>query len=501
MDALEKDNPLLPTDSASLVVVLRLKATSLRNRIRQDLVDSPLRLFSVAAFILFIWAALYVLFFEVFRFIQFRSLESIVAIPYVFHFFFIALMAMLAFSTGILCFGGLYTGGEPQFLMTVPLRPWHVVVTKYVESLVLSSWSLLLLGLPLMMAMARVTQEPWYFYPLFIGLFLSFVAIPGAVGLTAAHAASLYFPRSAKRMMILATLVVLVVGARFAIRLYTDTNADSTKWLKTFFSQLSAIRGPFWPSTWVTDGIVAASRGKPVEAFFYLLVTFANGLFLSWLAVVIASRKLSEAYTRAQSRSSRVFRAGGWVTAALTWALFFYLPRRLRWLVLKDVRGLLRDPLQWSQLAILFGLLALYVVNIPRLTLDISSKQWQLLVAFLNLTAISLILATFTGRFVFPMVSLEGRHLWLVGPMPVSREQLLLCKFIFALTTTLLCAVSVTVLSMTMLQLERIWWPLHLTAVVSVCVGLCGLAVGLGARLPMFGQTDGARIASGMGAR
>jgi ABC-2 type transport system permease protein len=228
-------------------------------------------------------------------------------------------------------------------------------------------------------------------------------------------------------------------------------------------------------------------------------VTLANGLFLSWLAVLIASRRLIEAFTRVQSRSARPLRAGGWATAGLTTVLFFYLPRRLRLLVLKDVRGLFRDPLQWSQLAILFGLLALYVINIPRLTLDISSMQWQLLVAFLNLAAISLILATFTGRFVFPMVSLEGRHLWLLVPMPLSRKQLLLCKFIFALTTTMLCAISVTVLSMTMLQLPRIWWGVHLLAVVSVCVGLCGLSVGLGARLPMFGQTDGARIASGMG--
>ena len=408
-------------------------------------------------------------------------------------------MAMLAFSTGILCFSGLYLGGESQFLMSVPLRSWHVVATKYTESLVLSSWSLILLGLPLMLAMARVSQEPWYFCPLFVAIFLSFVAIPGAAGLAAAHAAALYFPRSAKRVMVAMAIGILALSTRFIVGLWTESTTDSSTWLKTFFHQLSAVRGPFWPSTWVTEGIVAAVRHKPGEATFYLVVTFSNGLFMSWLAVVIASRRLTEAYTQAQSHGNRILRTGGWLTAGLTWGLFFYLPSRLRMIVLKDVRGLFRDPLQWSQLAILFGLLALYVINIPRLTLDISSMQWQLLVAFLNLAAISLILATFTGRFVFPMVSLEGRQLWLLVPMPLSRTQILLCKFVYALTTTLLCAGGVTVLSMTMLQLPRIWWAVHLTAVVSICVGLCGLAVGLGARLPMFGQADGARIASGMG--
>ncbi len=485
--------------SASLVTVLRLKSVSGRNRIREDLTESPLRLFSVVAFVLFIWTTLYVLFYQVFSYIHLRHLESIVAVPYVFHFFFIALMAMLAFSTGILCFTGLFGRGEPQFLMTVPLRSWHVVTTKYVESLVLSSWSLLLLGIPLMLALARVDDTPWYYYPLFVGLFLSFVAIPGAVGLVAAYGVALFFPRSAGRVLILISLAALAIVGVFGIRVWHNTNADPSLWLKTFFDQLSAIRGPLWPSTWVTEGIVAAAREDPRRAGFYLLVTLANGLFLSWAGVLIVSHRLPEAFARTQARSTRSLRTGGRITAALTWLLFFYLPRRLRLMALKDVRTMLRDPLQWSQLAILFGLLAIYLTNIPRLTLDISSVQWQVLVAFLNLAAISLILATFTGRFVFPMVSLEGRQLWLLGPMPISRTHLLITKFLFALTTTLVCAVSVTSLSLTMLNLSASWWWLHLTSVVAVCIGLCGLAVGLGARLPMFGQSNGARIASGMG--
>lgn len=496
MCAEESPSPIQP---ASLLVVLRLKSLCARNRIHYDLRESPIRLFSVVVFILFIWTTLYLLFYHVFRFIQLRHLESIVAVPYVFHFFFIALMAMLAFSTGILCFTGLYGRGESPFLLAMPLRNWHVVATKYVESLVLSSWSLLLLGLPLMLAMSRVSDTPWYYYPLFVALFMSFVSIPGSVGMLAAHLVARYFPRSAKRMIIVTAVMGLALAARFGAGVYTETNVDSALWLKSFFDQLSAIRGPLWPSTWVTEGIIAAARHDPGKAFYYLFVTFANGLFMSWVIVLIVSRRLPEAFGRAQSRSTREVGVGGWLSAAIASTLFFYLPRRMRLLALKDVRTLMRDPLQWSQLAILFGLLALYVANIPRLTLDISSVRWQVLVAFLNLTAISLILATFTGRFVFPMVSLEGRQFWLLGPMPLSRSHLLTGKFIFSLTTTLICAIGVTSLSMTMLDLPRAWWVVHLSAVISVCVGLCGLAVGLGARLPMFGLSDGARIASGMG--
>jgi hypothetical protein len=34
---------------------------------------------------------------------------------------------------------------------------------------------------------------------------------------------------------------------------------------------------------------------------------------------------------------------------------------------------------------------------------------------------------------------------------------------------------------------------------VAVCFGLCGFAVGIGARLPMFNQSNAARIANGLG--
>ena len=59
--------------------------------------------------------------------------------------------------------------------------------------------------------------------------------------------------------------------------------------------------------------------------------------------------------------------------------------------------------------------------------------------------------------------------------------------------------VSVTLLAVIVLGLP---FALGLAQVVSTlfaCVGLCGLAVGLGARLPSYRESDSARIASGLG--
>jgi hypothetical protein len=50
-----------------------------------------------------------------------------------------------------------------------------------------------------------------------------------------------------------------------------------------------------------------------------------------------------------------------------------------------------------------------------------------------------------------------------------------------------------------MLQLDAAWAAIHLAVTVSICFGLCGFSVGIGARLPMFKQKNVARIASGLG--
>jgi ABC-2 type transport system permease protein len=179
--------------------------------------------------------------------------------------------------------------------------------------------------------------------------------------------------------------------------------------------------------------------------------------------------------------------------------VFWYLERPLRLVAAKDLRTFLRDPAQWSQLTILFGLLVLYLTNMPTLRLEFSASGWFLVIPFLNLCAVSLILATFTCRFVFPLISLEGQKLWLMGVLPMRRGRILRAKFAFSMTVTLLVAFGSMTLAAYMLHLDTVWTVIHLAVTFGVCFGLCGFSVGIGARVPLFGQTNVARIANGLG--
>ena len=246
-------------------------------------------------------------------------------------------------------------------------------------------------------------------------------------------------------------------------------------------------------------GIDSALLGQFSPSVLYLGVTIANALFFSWLAVMIVAKHFDRALDRASSGRAGGLRPASEPARGICGLAFFYLPPPLRLVAAKDLRTFTRDPLQWSQLAILFSLLALYLANMPALEVQLGALGWSEIIPFLNLCTIGFLLATFTCRFVFPLVSLEGHKLWLIGLLPVPRGDILYAKFAFAMTVTLVVALGSMFLAVVMLELSLIWAVIHLVVTVAICIGLCGFAVGLGARLPMFDELNAARIANGFG--
>jgi len=435
-----------------LPLLLRIHGRILGNTVRQAARERPYRITATVASVLLIWVGLSVLLIETFRIVRRPVLEGIVATPLIFTFFFLALSAMLAFSTAILAYGGLFLRPESAYLVAGPFLPRDIIILRYLESLILSSWSLALLGLPLMIAVACVFDESWTFYPLFVGLFLLFIPIPGAAGMLLAWFMALVFPKTPRRIIILVAGLLALVGAWWLHDILLSP-VSSSDWLTNFYDRVALIQSAVLPHTWVSRGINYAIQGQPAQAGFYLFVTLANALFASVLAVTIISGGFSRAFARAQVTGARRLRRSAKIIQFLADVLFAYLPSRQRVLAAKDLKTFLRDPLQWSQMAILIGLLALYVANVQRLWTDLAQPSLQVLIAFLNLTAVCLILATFTRRFVFPIVSLESQQLWLLGLLPLSRTQMILGKFLFALTITLAAAVGVIGLSV--LRLEQ----------------------------------------------
>lgn len=479
-------------------VLLRARAAQLRNTIDQQIREAPGRAFMVLIVLLLIWGALYQVLKAVLHQVERYELVALVAKQQIFVHFFLVLAVMLAFSNAILAFSTLFGRQEAGHLLSLPAPPRHVICLKWLEGMLLSSWSFLLLGVPLMLAVAGNTDVEWYYFPLFIGHFVAFVIIPATLGLLVAWAVAMWAPRQPLTVALWCGTLVLGIAGIWLWSAMRDADG-SEEWLRRFYSQVSLARQPLLPSTWTAKGVFAAIERRADVSLVYLGAVLANGAFFSWLTINILGSTWPSAYSRTQHGRAFGQIRDGWFTAAVATVCFPYLPRQLRTMVLKDLRGFARDPAQWTQMVIMLGLLMIYAVNLKRLPFDLTTPGVQAAVAFLNLTTVSLILATFTSRFVFPLLSLESQQLWLLGLLPTRRSSVLLVKFVFSLTVTGLAALIVMGLAIRALELPAEWARLQLAICLAICIGLSGLSVGIGARFPVFGQRNPARIASGFG--
>ncbi|MGD0094771.1 MAG: hypothetical protein ABSE73_33080, partial [Planctomycetota bacterium] len=168
-------------------------------------------------------------------------------------------------------------------------------------------------------------------------------------------------------------------------------------------------------------------------------------------------------------------------------------------LIVKDLKTFLRDPAQWSQVLIFFGILTLYIGNLRNFRYPLEQAFYRNLISFLNLGATCMTLATLTSRFVFPLVSLEGRSFWVLGLAPIQRRQMVLAKFYYSFGGAALLTLSLVALSNYVLRdAGEVLW-IQLATAVLLSLGLSGLSVGMGAYFPSFNERNPSKIVSGFG--
>jgi ABC-2 type transport system permease protein len=511
----------LPTEDREAQLLWRLRYQITRSVLRQLITTARLRTLLVAGLSLFFWTGLFLLFYEGFSFIvdnvgQPGAPYHAQTVQFVFHLFFASLNVMLVFSSGIILYTGLYNSPETQHLLCLPVRSERIVLYKFQESVFYSSWGFFLLASPIMIAYGIVADAPWYYYLLLLPLIVAFVYIPCGFG--AISCLLIIYKLPHLRKLIVVAAGVLVVGVAVPLVWRTVSSPQSrlfgTEWFKETLHRFRFTQQEWLPSTWLTNGLLEAARlpspsfagdvtDLPVtKSVLYLALLISNALLLHVMVVFAARRWFRTSYANFVARRTRrrVMRRS---FAEVVFSLFVLpFPPQLRLLLAKDWQLLRRDPVQWSQFLIFFGLLGLYFLNVDRFNnpqSDIGYVTWINMVSFLNLAVVGLILSTFTTRFIYPMISLEGQCFWILGLLPIDRDTILWSKFWFAsLGSWVPCALLV-LLSDMMLQVPLLVIAVHQLTCVLLCLGLASIAVGFGAMMPNFREKSPSKIAAGFG--
>lgn len=482
-------------------VFRRLRWHILRNALIGRLQGSWLRVGTILFCSLLIWGLVYGVSAEGFYFFHEHNIMlGSGLVTTLFDLMFLSLGVLLIFSSGIILYSSLFSTAETNFLLSLPARADQVFAYKYQGAIAFSSWAFVLLGSPVLVAYGRAVHAPWLFYVLLILFFLGFVLLPGSLGALGSLLVVNLLPRRPKQILAgLAAIVVILVGVwvyRLAPRNWMNLDRDYEQRL---LAQLDLARGPLAPSHWMVRGIQAAARHDFRSAGYFLALVWSNGLFLFLVASWTAARLYRRGYNRvATGGALRKRYAGHWLDRTLS-ATVGFLDRQTRLLIIKDFRTFRRDPAQWAQILIFMGLSVLYFANVRRFYQGDFGRPYKNVVSFINLVATSLLLCAYTGRFIFPMLSLEGRKFWILGLLPLERERLLFGKFAFSATWAVLVSEFLVLFSDSMLSMPPLVVATHALIVAVVSLGLSGLSVGLGAWIPNFRESDPSKIAVGFG--
>jgi ABC-2 type transport system permease protein len=451
-----------------------------------------------------IWAAVFAL-----SYVGFHELKTRWNLPLtgdiivmLFNLLFLSLTVLLLFSSGIILNASLFSSAETTFLLSTPAGDDHIFASKFLAAVSFSSWAFVLLGSPILIAYGLLVKDgaPWYFYALLPLFFLGFVLLPGSLGALLCLLVVNYVPRKRKQLL-LAGLVVLAGVGWWVYQLVLEARSSfgTTDWVDKVLGAFSLVQHPLMPSQWISRGLQAAALGQLSNTVYYLALVWSNGLLLYVLTAWVAAHLYRRGYNRVATGGTLRRRHGGaWMDALLS-GLLGFLSRQTRLLIVKDFRTFRRDPSQWAQVLIFVGLAVLYFLNVRGFYQQDIGRAFQNGISLLNLTATAFLMCAYTGRFIYPLLSLEGRKFWILGLLPLERERLLWGKFAFSAAGLLLIAEFLAIFSNVMLNMP---WPmvvLHALTVAVLALGLSGLSVGLGAMLPNFQETDPSKIAVGFG--
>jgi ABC-2 type transport system permease protein len=342
--------------------------------------------------------------------------------------FLFVVILMLTVSQLASAYSTLVRSPETRWWMSLPLAPRLLCRAKWLESSLYSAWAVLLLVLPLSLAHLRVLDRSlWLVVWLLGGLLLPLIGMVTALATLGLLSWLRWIGRVAIRRELLAVGFVVACGVVFWALGERSRPGQSEVWfvaLQELLPRMQVAMSPWLPSSWVAKAFNASVMGRWVESGVYAALLWTTTL-LAWrlldhaghlLLMPVLWRSLDPPST-SQTHAVAPFRVRRWMRHPIA-ASF-----------LKDVLSVVREPMQWSQGVVFFGLLGAYFANMHRLTqLEMEHVSWHIGIASLNLACTLLVFGSLAVRFLFPQISLEGRSLWVLRMVPRGARYLLYGK-------------------------------------------------------------------------
>ena len=407
---------------------------------------------------------------------------------------FLASFVMLIFSSLTVSLSTLYNIEDLQFFCSLPLNLSSIFIFKFLLAVVYSSWMVIIILLPFVLSFVFVKGLSLYNFIVIIFAIGLKIIIAVSIGCTIAVVLSYIFPTKQLKNIVLVFLIILTAVGYTLFRFAEPEkllDVDRFNELVQYLDFLSKPVAQGIPSWWVTE----IFRGFMVKQF---NVVVANILKLSFITICVLivlkifveklfylslfkTTKIKSVEDKNKNYEKVVFK---------TKPLFITV-------INKEVKSLIREPMQWVQFVVVVALTIIYLFNIRKL--PIQYEYVKITVAFLNLGGIMFILSAIVLRFVFVQPSLEYKMFWLIKSLPIDIKKFFLIKFFVYLPLVLIPGVLIVTISNLIIGVEKMMSVISFIIIFLSCIVLTISGYSLGILFPKKEYKDIAQIETSFG--
>ncbi len=413
----------------------------------------------------------------------------------------LSFIVILVLSNVVTALSSFFLAKDLDLLVSAPVDWLRIYLAKLGETLLHSSWMVALMAVPILAAYGVIYRGGLLFAPYAVLTLFPMLVLPAVAGSALTLVLVNVFPARRTRDLLSIVALGAAAGLILLFRLVRPERLASPEGFRNLLDYIAVLRtptSPFLPSEWATKAVMGFLRGSFDPMPLALLWTTAAAFVTC--GAILHQQLFAPGFTKAQEGAERFVRGTWW-----RWtigALLGFLPVAKREFVLKDVKLFFRDTTQWSQLILLAVLVVVYLFNIRALPLHRGEEVgffYVTLVSFLNLGLAGFVLASIAARFIFPAISLEGRHMWLLRSSPLDLRALLWSKYWVGTVPLLVLALLLTGLTNVLLQVRPFMMIVGMVTICGLTCAIAALALGFGALYPQFETENAAQIPTSFG--
>jgi ABC-2 type transport system permease protein len=412
----------------------------------------------------------------------------------------VGFFSILLLSNIITALSTFFLARDLDLLVSAPVDWLKFYLAKLSETLVHSSWMVVLMAMPMFAAYGVVYSGGFLFPLVIVGTFLPFLIIPAVIGSAITLILVNVFPARRTRDILSVIAVLAAGGIVVMLRLVRPERLARPEGFRSLVDFITILRGPtspMLPSDWVQQAVMSWLAPRTDVLPYYLLWSTAAAAFV--LGAALHWWLYAKGFSKAQEGAEKWVRSGAMSRVGRVALSPFGIVRRE--LLLKEIRVFFRDTTQWSQLILLAVLVMVYVFNIKFLPLRGEGMTFFLVnvVPFLNLVLAGFVLASIAARFIFPGVSLEGRTFWLLRSSPMSMRELLWAKFWVGTLPLLILALGIIGVTDYLLKVTPFMMVVSILTITFMTLAVAGLAIGFGTLFPQYTTENAAQIPTSFG--